>query len=223
MNIQDLQGKKVAELKELAQQLNIQAISGLRKEDLVFKILEANAEAVASGQAVPKPRPRMTSKVVDIENYAPPPPKVEIAEVIQMTDEKPESLREPKKVENKNKGNKNTKPENRKDNRNPNNAGQNPNQNPKQHSNPNQNKNQRTNGKDNRNQEVNANRNNPQNRNLNTSQAPKPKFDNNKKGKGNPNQNPNAKFRRRDDRAKIDRESLPDYIKNYDLNEIKIN
>jgi transcription termination factor Rho len=220
MNIQDLQGKKVAELKEFAQQLNIQGISTLRKEDLVFKILEANAEAVASGQAPPpKPRPRMTAKAVDVENYTPPPPKVEAAEVIQMTDEKPDALRENKKPDNKNKDNKNRNKNEAKTN-NPNQQkGNNPNQQNRNQNNNQQGSQQKSNNpnQQNRNQQGNPNQqksNNPnqQNRNQQGNQQ-KGKFDNKKNQKGAFQQ---PKFRK--DKAKIDRDSLPDYMKNYDPN-----
>lgn len=203
MNIQDLQGKKVAELKELAHQLKIQGISTLRKEDLIFKILEANAEAVASGQTAAKPRPRITAKAVDIENYTPPPPKVETAEVIQMTDEKPEGLRESKKPDvNKNKKNKakGIPPQGNSQNQNRNLQQKGNGQN--KPSNPNQNRNQGgNNGQQNRNPQGNQ-------------QQQKNKFD---KRNQKPNHSqPNLKFRK--DKAKIDRDTLPDYIKNYDPN-----
>ena len=45
MNISSLQRKKVAELQQIARDLDIQDYSHLRKEDLIYQILEANAEA----------------------------------------------------------------------------------------------------------------------------------------------------------------------------------
>jgi transcription termination factor Rho len=45
MNISSLQRKKVAELQQIARDLDIPDYSHLRKEDLIYQILEANAEA----------------------------------------------------------------------------------------------------------------------------------------------------------------------------------
>jgi transcription termination factor Rho len=44
MNIEELKIKTISELNALAKQLKIQGHSGLRKQDLIFKILEAQAE-----------------------------------------------------------------------------------------------------------------------------------------------------------------------------------
>jgi transcription termination factor Rho len=44
MGIAEMKGKTVAELVQLAQQLNIPAASGMRKQDLMFKILEAQTQ-----------------------------------------------------------------------------------------------------------------------------------------------------------------------------------
>ncbi len=44
MGIAEMKGKTVAELVQLAQQLNIAGASGLRKQDLMFKILEAQTQ-----------------------------------------------------------------------------------------------------------------------------------------------------------------------------------
>jgi transcription termination factor Rho len=43
MDMDSLKAMKVAELNQLAQKLNIGSISGLRKQELIFKILEAQA------------------------------------------------------------------------------------------------------------------------------------------------------------------------------------
>ena len=44
MNIEELKSKTISELTNIAKQLKIQGHSGLRKQDLIFKILEANTE-----------------------------------------------------------------------------------------------------------------------------------------------------------------------------------
>ncbi len=47
MNIHDLQKKKLPELKDLARGLGLSGYSQSRKEDLIYRIIEANAEVVA--------------------------------------------------------------------------------------------------------------------------------------------------------------------------------
>ena len=47
MNITSLQEKKVSELQRIARDLNIQGYSDLRKQDLIYRILEAHAEVDA--------------------------------------------------------------------------------------------------------------------------------------------------------------------------------
>ena len=44
MELTELKGKTMAELLHLSQELNIQGTSGLRKQELIFKILEAQTE-----------------------------------------------------------------------------------------------------------------------------------------------------------------------------------
>ena len=44
MNIEDLKAKTISELTNIAKDLKIQGHSSLRKQDLIFKILEANTE-----------------------------------------------------------------------------------------------------------------------------------------------------------------------------------
>jgi len=56
MNISALQDKKVAELQRIARDLDIQGYSHLRKEDLIYRILEARAEADAGAEASRAPR-----------------------------------------------------------------------------------------------------------------------------------------------------------------------
>ena len=47
MKISDLQEKKLAELKDIARSMNLTGFSTLRKQDLIYLIIEAQAEAVA--------------------------------------------------------------------------------------------------------------------------------------------------------------------------------
>ncbi|CAH2031848.1 transcription termination factor Rho [Trichlorobacter ammonificans] len=44
MNLQELKGKKISELNTIARDLNIEGASGLRKQDLIFAILNAQTE-----------------------------------------------------------------------------------------------------------------------------------------------------------------------------------
>jgi transcription termination factor Rho len=47
MKIAELQDKKLPELKEIAKQMNLGGVSAMRKQDLIYLILEAKAEAAA--------------------------------------------------------------------------------------------------------------------------------------------------------------------------------
>ena len=60
MKISDLQGKKLAELKDIARTMSLTGFSTLRKQDLIYLIIEAQAEAVAGTDngAAQKPRSR---------------------------------------------------------------------------------------------------------------------------------------------------------------------
>jgi transcription termination factor Rho len=61
MNIASLQEKKVAELQRIARDLDIQGYSDLRKQDLIYRILEAHAEVDSDDDANGarnRPRPR---------------------------------------------------------------------------------------------------------------------------------------------------------------------
>ncbi|MBP1728314.1 MAG: transcription termination factor Rho [Deltaproteobacteria bacterium] len=44
MNLQELKGKKISELNSLARELNIEGASGMRKQDLIFALLNAQTE-----------------------------------------------------------------------------------------------------------------------------------------------------------------------------------
>ena len=45
MKISDLQGKKLDELKNIARDMNLHGYSTMRKQDIIYLILEAKAEA----------------------------------------------------------------------------------------------------------------------------------------------------------------------------------
>ena len=47
MDIAELKSKKIAELNQIAKDLNISGYSDLRKQELIFKILEAQAKKYA--------------------------------------------------------------------------------------------------------------------------------------------------------------------------------
>ena len=72
MKISDLKEKKLADLKQIARSLGLSGCSNLRKDDIIYRILEARAEAVAgnadSTSRKPRPRPQKTSSR---ENKAP--------------------------------------------------------------------------------------------------------------------------------------------------------
>jgi len=51
MKISTLQDKKLDELREIARELDLSGHSNLRKQDLIYRILEAQAEGAASGDA----------------------------------------------------------------------------------------------------------------------------------------------------------------------------
>ncbi len=55
MKISALQEKKLAELREIAREMDLSGYSGMRKQDLIYLILEAQAEA-AAGNAPSRPR-----------------------------------------------------------------------------------------------------------------------------------------------------------------------
>ena len=44
MNLQELKGKKISELNTLARELSIEGASGMRKQDLIFALLNAQTE-----------------------------------------------------------------------------------------------------------------------------------------------------------------------------------
>ena len=53
MKISTLQEKKLNELREIARDLDLSGYSKLRKQDLIYRILEAQAEGAASDDDSP--------------------------------------------------------------------------------------------------------------------------------------------------------------------------
>ena len=89
MKIADLQGKKLAELKDIARNMNLTGFSTLRKQDLIYLIIEAQAEAVAgTGNGAPrKSRTRSkTSKEATPAPEAPTRPDARAAELASETE-----------------------------------------------------------------------------------------------------------------------------------------
>ncbi|MEM1125840.1 MAG: transcription termination factor Rho [Bacteroidota bacterium] len=79
MKISTLQEKKLAELRDLARGMNLSGYSGLRKQDLIYRILEAQAEAAAGGDGARTPnrrgrRPEASSSSEAQDTASAPPP-----------------------------------------------------------------------------------------------------------------------------------------------------
>ena len=55
MKISTLQEKKLDELREIACELDLSGYSDLRKQDLIYRILEAQAEGAASDEGPQEP------------------------------------------------------------------------------------------------------------------------------------------------------------------------
>ncbi|MGB9591062.1 MAG: transcription termination factor Rho [Candidatus Kryptoniota bacterium] len=72
VDIAELQGMKVAELQKLARELDIPGVSGLRKEEVIFKIMEkqsaiaAKHAATAEAESAPEPGISVSAGVLEI-------------------------------------------------------------------------------------------------------------------------------------------------------------
>ena len=44
MNLSELKEKSISDLNTIARELNVQSVGGLRKQELIFKILQSQAE-----------------------------------------------------------------------------------------------------------------------------------------------------------------------------------
>ncbi len=62
MKISDLQEKKLAELREIARSMNLSGYSQMRKQDLIYSILEAQAEAAAGNGKEPRRAERESAR-----------------------------------------------------------------------------------------------------------------------------------------------------------------
>jgi transcription termination factor Rho len=76
MKISELQAKKISELRELARELGLTGYSTLRKQDLIYRILEAQAEAEAGRPNGAARRAATTQESTDVA------PKEEVAETV---------------------------------------------------------------------------------------------------------------------------------------------
>jgi len=76
MKISELQAKKISELRELARELGLTGYSTLRKQDLIYRILEAQAEAEAGRPNGAARRAATTQESTDMA------PKEEVAETV---------------------------------------------------------------------------------------------------------------------------------------------
>ena len=56
MNISDLKSKKLADLRDVARDLGLTGYSGLRKQDLIYLILETEAEVAATNAGTDAPK-----------------------------------------------------------------------------------------------------------------------------------------------------------------------
>jgi transcription termination factor Rho len=66
MNITSLEQKKIAELQQIARRLGVRNYADLRKRDLIYQIIEANAES--AGEAVEGETPRPSERTVRPES-----------------------------------------------------------------------------------------------------------------------------------------------------------
>ena len=71
MTIVALEQKKVSELQELARQLGVSGVSDLRKQDLIYQILEAQAEADSEAPARGGDRPPVSRETVELSRSRP--------------------------------------------------------------------------------------------------------------------------------------------------------
>ena len=55
MNISELKSKKLADLRDIARSLGLTGYSGLRKQDLIYLILETEAEVESTRREAPVP------------------------------------------------------------------------------------------------------------------------------------------------------------------------
>ena len=69
-DIIELNSKLVAELKEIAKELNVEKYEGLKKQDLIYKILDEQALADSPKKAKSKPDPKSEAKPEIWSNFS---------------------------------------------------------------------------------------------------------------------------------------------------------
>ena len=69
--ISELKAKKLTDLQSIAKTIGLTRISQLKKLDLVYKILDAQAEVVNNKKEEKKPAEKKVSKVVDANDNKP--------------------------------------------------------------------------------------------------------------------------------------------------------
>ncbi len=123
--ISDLKAKKLVELQEIAKTLGLKRISQLKKLDLVYKIIDTQAESSETEQKEPKPKRKRVQKQrkQDQNQQKPSNRKKEVEKVLEEKEPKTKTEQKSKSEENpkpkteenqKNKKNKNQKNKNQK-------------------------------------------------------------------------------------------------------------
>jgi len=92
MKIAELQDKKLPELKDMAKEMNLSGASTMRKQDLIYAILEARAEAVAGNSRRRESGPEPDKKRSTTRKPAARSPK-KADKTEESSDEKPERNR----------------------------------------------------------------------------------------------------------------------------------
>ena len=99
MKISDLQERKLTDLKDLARDLNLKGVSTLRKQDLIYRILEHRAKSMAEGKPA-QPRRIESSIKSDNSPSKPPPPAIKAESPVRpaRTNQRPSTVpsKEPK-------------------------------------------------------------------------------------------------------------------------------
>ena len=204
--ISELKSKKLPDLQIIAKSIGVKRITGLKKMDLIYQIIDyvsANPDAIKSAPIAPTAASAPTTpkeEVVKVKKASvrkPKPPKAQEIETKEDTTNatvSSESSSKEKKEPTQPKRNNPEKPKTQNQNGNPN---QKPNPNQKQNGNPNQkqNPNQNPNQKPNPNQKQNPNQNPNQRKNNNPNQKNKtPQEPNHNKDKRNRYREPDYEF-----------------------------
>ena len=76
MNIAELKDKTVSDLQRIARELGLSGYSGLRKDDLIYRIIDAAADSKSTAKAAPRreapaqPDPKPAPKPAPVEKVA---------------------------------------------------------------------------------------------------------------------------------------------------------